>query len=201
MYACLFLLAPATTRTSLLTTISTDHAHYVYKVVFSVPDGDMTLIITGGRSDLVVRNESDQRIALTVCVDRLDTALPGWRNRVVKNYVPLEPDHLPVAELSTATPDVSQYLVAAAHHSSGSESPRPFAIDRHLTLNEVADIAGLSFEYRASSLIAENVPGCLEEYKASDSDLGNERDLYFGQLGYLWIAFEFEAQEQSQKVW
>jgi hypothetical protein len=161
----------------------------------------MTLIITGGRSDPVIRNESDQRIALTVCVDRLDSALPGWRKRVVKNYVPLEPDHLPVAELTTATPAVFQYLVAAAHHSSQSESPAPFAIDRHLTLNEVADIARLSFEYQASSLIAANVPGWVEEYKASDSDLDNERDLYFGQLEYLWIAFEFEVQEQFQKVW
>ncbi|KAH6853484.1 hypothetical protein B0I37DRAFT_8094 [Chaetomium sp. MPI-CAGE-AT-0009] len=174
--------------------------YYIHSVVFSVPNGDFTLVITGGHSDEVSRNDSDKRIALVVCLGKLDEALPGWRKRIqIQSIIddPATPQYLPVAEVSRGTPAVFQYLVAAAHHDS---STGDYMIDRHFSLNEVRDMAMLSHRYNAYSLIAGNVPRWVSQYMPPDWELCNDPDQYCGQLEYLWMAYEFLMPRQFYEI-
>lgn len=161
-------------------------------MVFTAAEGNLTLVITGGKSDEVFVWERDEKIAMTVCSEKVDKALPGWRNRITRTTDPKIPGHLPIVELAEGTPAVFQHLIAAAHFSPTEDLPE-FIIEDGLSIKEIYNIAMLSHQYGALRLIAGNVPGWLEDhdFDASGWKLDELDEFYDSQLEYMWIAYEF----------
>lgn len=168
--------------------------------MFTAAGGDLTLVITGGKSHEVPVWEKDAKIALVVCSKKLDKALPGWRGRVAQTNDARSPGHLPIAELAEGTPAVFQHLIAAAHFSPTEDLPA-FIIEDGLNLKEIYEIAMLSHKYCALHLIAGNVLAWHEELVPTGWELDELDENYCNQREYLWIAYEFGWDRVFHHIW
>jgi hypothetical protein len=135
----------------------------------------------------------------------LDEALPGWRDRIAKLHPSLEPGHYPMAQLIAGTPRVFRYFAAAAHESpisdEESETEFGFEIKGKLELEEIRDIAALSYQYKALDLIHANVRGWITEFVPLTWDQEEHVYGYANQLEYLWISYEFGLESLFRRVW
>ena len=150
--------------------------------------------------------ERDTRAGLVVCSERVDEALPGWRESIVQTHEPRESGHLPVVELVAGTPRAIQHLVAAAHLSPNPDSESDldfYELYEGISLEEARDIAILCHRYRAFHLLAGNVPSWLNERSLTPRDWYAEDhpDKYSDQQEYLWISYEFGLDAMFHRVW
>jgi hypothetical protein len=167
--------------------------------LYTDKEGDLTLVLTDASSDDPALWEEDARFSLTVCSQKLDKVLPGWRNRITQISDSGVPGHLPIAELAKDTPMEFQHLIAAAHFSPTESSP-VFGIEYAPSIWEVHKIAMLSHQYKALHLIAGDVPGWVKFFFPTGWKLESSNE-YRGQLEYLWIAYEFGLEKMFHHVW
>jgi hypothetical protein len=167
--------------------------------LFTDKEGDLTLVMTDASSYDPARWEEDARFSLTVCSQKLDKVLPGWRNCITQINDSGVPGHLPIAELAKDTPTEFDHLIAAAHFSPTESSP-VFVIGDDLDIGEVHRIATLSNQYKALHLIAGNVPGWVKSFFPAGWKLESSNE-YRDQLECLWIAYEFGLEKIFHHVW
>jgi hypothetical protein len=177
-----------------------DNEYHVYESLYEAENGDMTLVITGGSSLPSAEVEwEDLRNAITVSSTRMDQALPGWRSNIAK--VSHNSGHLPVAELCAGTPQVFWLLAMAAHYNPSESCPQnPSVIMFQRSLEEVRDLLKLSHRYNALHLIATNVHTWKWDVLSLDKDFNSETS-NFGQLNYLWIAYELGMEQSFNEMW
>jgi hypothetical protein len=174
-----------------------DKKHYIYDVLFTAENADLTLVITGG-TQKGWRWSKDARRAFTVSTKQMDDNLPTWRDMI--DNIPDSSSHdLPVVDLPKGTPLMFWYLACAAHRSSTDGTP--FLIkDNDIGDIELRDLAKVCHRFNAVHLVVANVPGWIEKNYPPGWRL-SKPDEICGQLEHLWIAYVFGLEEVFHDVW
>ncbi|KAL2125254.1 hypothetical protein VTJ04DRAFT_1619 [Mycothermus thermophilus] len=164
--------------------------YYIYEVIYQAPDGDLTLVITGGSIKTPKIWRSDIRRALIVSTKKLNEALPNWRRHTT--YITIN-DEFPIMELLPGTPLVFKWLIMAAHHPR-TEHSGGYWIGQSLELAEIRELAKLSYQHNALHLIATSARQWIEALYPPGWKLQNPEE-YSDQLDYLWLSYELGVEK------